>query len=77
MSVVSRVGVESPTLSHESESSQPGKFESSTTLLARLIILANVAVSCKCLIPKASRSRAKAIHTTNVRNSDSKLAHAK
>ena len=33
MSVVSRVRVESPTLSHESESSQPGKFESSTTLM--------------------------------------------
>ena len=33
MSVVSRVRVESPTLSHESESSQPRKFESSTTLV--------------------------------------------
>ena len=35
MSVVSRVRVESPTLSHETESSQPGKFESSTTLPTR------------------------------------------
>ena len=36
MSVVSRVRVESPTLSHESESSQPRKFESSTTLITTI-----------------------------------------
>ena len=36
--MVSRVRVESPRLSHESESSQPENFESSTTLIACALV---------------------------------------